>query len=80
MQVSDDVDWVIQRADVTNDLTSGETAPSRDHTTNTYAGHYITVTTKRPNFKGASFLTTLALLKKLIFKETYLRRVQAWNS
>ncbi|XP_078483553.1 MAM and LDL-receptor class A domain-containing protein 1 isoform X3 [Ciona intestinalis] len=49
---TDDVNWVIQRADFSNDLVSGETAPNRDHTTNSDIGRYITVTTKRPNFKG----------------------------
>ncbi|XP_076802493.1 MAM and LDL-receptor class A domain-containing protein 1-like [Clavelina lepadiformis] len=49
---TDDANWVVQRADLNNDLTSGESTPNRDHTTNSLTGHYITVTTKRPNFKG----------------------------
>uniref|UniRef100_H2YIR2 MAM domain-containing protein n=1 Tax=Ciona savignyi TaxID=51511 RepID=H2YIR2_CIOSA len=35
-----------------NERVTGETAPNRDHTTNSDVGHYITVTTNRPNFKG----------------------------
>jgi len=52
VQYDDDIDWVLQSADFNNDLTAGESAPNRDHTTNSNAGHYLTVTTKRPNFKG----------------------------
>ena len=57
LQNGDDTDWVLQRASLNNDLTSDESAPNRDHTTNSDAGHYITVTTKRPNFKGVVYIS-----------------------
>lgn len=52
MQLSDNLNWVRRQAYEANDLSAGESSPNRDHTTNTEAGYYLTVDTKRPNSPG----------------------------